>query len=49
MGQPRLNAVILLHIHKEKTDQLSIIDLTNQFSSNEHLMDVFCTFTRQDM
>ena len=49
MGQPRLNAVILLHIHKEKTDQLSIIDLTNQFSSNEHRMDVFGTFTRQDM
>ena len=49
MGQPQLNAVILLHIHKEKTDQFSIINLANQFSSNEHRLDVFGTFTRQDM
>ena len=30
MGLPRLNAVIMLHIHKEKTDQLSLIYLANK-------------------
>ena len=44
MGQTRLNAVMLLHVHKEKTDLLSIIDLANTFaSSNEDRKSVFGT------
>ncbi len=50
MGQTRLNAVMLLHVHMEKTDQLSIIDLANRFASSlEHRKSVFGTFSEKDM
>ena len=31
MGQARLNGLMLLHVHKEKTDSLSLIDIYCQF------------------
>ena len=49
MRQRRLNAVMMLHIHKEKTDQLSVIDLANMFASTEHRMSVFDTFSEKDV
>ena len=27
MGQSRLNATMILHVHKEKTDELSLLDI----------------------
>ena len=39
MEQKQLNAAMMLHIHKEKTDQLSVVDLGNTFASTtEHWM-----------
>ena len=45
----RLNAVMVLHVHKERTDSLSMVDLANQFVCNEHRMSVFGTFTDKDL
>ena len=33
MSQPRLNYVMMLHIHKDKTDQLKSIDIAKEFIS----------------
>ena len=49
MGQTRLNSVILLHVHKERTDQISIIDVANTFASTEHRLNVFGTFSKTDL
>lgn len=49
MLQKRLNAVMVLHVHKERTDSLSMVDLANQFVCNEHRMSVFGTFTDKDL
>ena len=49
MGQSRLNAVMLLHVQKEMTDQLSLIESANMFASTEHRMAVFSTFSKNDL
>ena len=49
MGQSRLNAVMLLHVHKEMTDQLSLIKSANMFASTEHRMAVFGTFSENNL
>ena len=36
MGQKRLNAIMLLHVHKEMTDKLSVVELANTFTNTEH-------------
>ena len=36
MTQSRLNNIMMLHIHKECTDQLNLIDLGNAFVRNSH-------------
>ena len=33
MAQPRLNHVLMLHLHKDKTDQLKGVDIAKQFIS----------------
>lgn len=43
MAQKRLNAIILLHVHKETTDKLSVIELANTFANIAHRMFVFGT------
>ena len=48
MGQSRLNAVMVLHIHKEKTDKTSVVDITNQFvdsDGSDHRKTVFGKFS----
>ena len=49
MEQKRLNAVMMLHIHKEKTDQPSAVELANMFVSTKHRMSVFGTFSDKDL
>jgi len=49
MGQKRLNAVMLLHVHKETTDELSVIELVNTFANTEHRMSLFGTFSEKDL
>ena len=49
MGQSRLNAIMLLHVHKDKTDKLSVVELANIFTSSEYRKTVFGTFSEKDM
>ena len=43
MGQSRLNATMIVHVHKEKTDELSLLDIANSFVNSEHRMTTFGT------
>ena len=45
----RLNAVMVLHVHKERTDSLSVVDLGSEFACNEHRMSAFGTFSEKDL
>ena len=52
MGQSRLNAVMLLYIHKEKTDQISTVDIANEFvesGGSDHCKTVLGKFTSSDL
>ena len=45
MSQLRFNNLIVLHIHKEKTDNLDLTACLNEFvSGNEHRLSVFGKF-----
>ena len=45
MGQSRLNHLMILHVHKELTDNLNLIDVANEFvTSNESRLHVFGRF-----
>ena len=42
MTQLRLNSLMLLHVHKELTDSVSLIDVANDFvAGNDHRREVF--------
>lgn len=50
MSQNRLNHTMVLHVHKEKTDALSMVDIANQFvEGSEHRMSIFGKFTDVDL
>jgi len=52
MSQTRLNSLMVLHVHKELTDQLDLIEVANEFVSNksiEHRLTVFGKFTERDI
>ena len=49
MGQARLNGLMLLHVHKEKTIELSLLKIANAFVNSEHSKSVFGTFSDLDM
>ena len=50
MKQNRLNHAMLLHIHKEKTDALSMIDIANEFvGDSEHRYRKFGRFADIDL
>lgn len=44
MGQKRLNTIMLLHVHKETTVELFVIELANMFVYTEHRMCVWYLF-----
>ena len=50
MSQPRLNSLMVLHVHKELTDQLNFLDVANEFVANilEHRLNIFGKFTKED-
>ena len=49
-SENRLNSVMLLHIHKEKNDSLSLISIANDFlQGSGHRQTVFGTFTDSDV
>ena len=42
MSQQRLNHLMLLHVHKSSTDQLSLVDVANDFiAGSDHRKQVF--------
>ena len=47
MGQQHLNRIMSLHAHKDRTDSLSLIDITNDFVANraEHRNSSFRKFS----
>ena len=51
MGQSRLNAVMVLHIHKEKTDKTSVVDIANQFvdSGGSDHPEIYCPVVSFDL
>ena len=46
MTQSRLNSIMLLHVHKDLTDQINLIDVANNFVDNklDHRSTVFGRF-----
>ena len=42
MGQQRLNNLMLLHVHKERTDLLNATEIANEFvTESEHRFRMF--------
>ena len=42
MSQLRLNNLMMLSIHKDRTDQINLETIINEFvSANEHRIDIF--------
>ena len=49
MSQERLNNLLVLHVHKELTDSLDLITVTNDFvTDSEHRLSMFGHFTESD-
>ena len=49
MTKTRLNNCMLLHVHKEKVDNLNIIDIANEFGcANESRLSTFGKFSEHD-
>ena len=49
MTQKRLNHMMMLHVHKERTDALDLIDVANDFVSlSEHRLSIFGKFQETD-
>ena len=51
MSQVRLKFLMILHVHKEFTDQLDLVEEVNQFVSNksaDHRLSIFGKFTKRD-
>ena len=47
--QKRLNNCMLLHVHKEKVDNLNVIDIANEFGcANESRLSTFGKFSEHD-
>ena len=46
MAQSRLNSIMLLHVHKDLTDQINLVDVANDFVDNklDHRSTVFGQF-----
>ncbi len=46
MGQERLNHLMVLHVHKELTDDLDLISIANEFvGDSEHRLKLIGTFS----
>ena len=44
MTQRRLNHLMLLHVHKDKTDNIDLKEISNDFVCNENRLSVFGQF-----
>ena len=49
MTQTRFNSLVILHIHKDRTDQLNLIDVANEFvARNDNRKRYFGKFSAFD-
>ena len=49
MGDQRLQSLMVLHIHRNKVDQLNLIDIANKFvGNNEYRKEMFGQFSDRD-
>ena len=49
MTQQRLNHLMVLHIHKERTDKIDIVSVANEFvAQREHRSRIFGKFKEAD-
>ena len=52
MAQSQLNSVMILHVHKEKNDALSMVHIANDFvkgAASDHRKSMFGVFTDADL
>ena len=50
MAQSRLNHLMVLHVHKERTANLNLISVANDFiSGSEHRLTLFGSFVPSDL
>ena len=50
MSQQRLNHLMIMHVHKDHTDQLSLVDTANEFvRGHDHREHLFGKFTTSDL
>ena len=50
MSQSRLNHMMILHVHKTKTDSLSLINIFNEFVKlSDHRLAIFGEFTQEEL
>ena len=48
--QQRLNHLMVLHMHKERTDKIDIVSVANEFvAQREHRSSIFGKFTDADL
>ena len=45
MTQRRLNHLMLLHVHKDKTDNMDLNEISNDFVCNENKLSVWTVLT----
>jgi hypothetical protein len=48
MGEERLNNLMLLHVHKSRTDSLDMLGLANRFANTPHRQAIVGTFSAID-
>ena len=47
--QSRLNNIMMLHVHKDRTDKLNLIDVANDFvHGSSHRLELFGRFQEDD-
>ena len=49
-SQSRINHMMILHVHKTKTDSLSLINIANEFVKlSDHRLAIFGEYTQGDL
>ena len=49
MSMARLNNLMVLHVHKPRTDSLDVIEIANSFADTEHRQSIFGKFSQRDI
>ncbi|XP_070188918.1 zinc finger MYM-type protein 1-like [Littorina saxatilis] len=49
MDEARLNHLMILHVHKARTDSLNMINVANAFVASDHRQEIFGTFSELDL